>query len=141
MTDEVLIQKPFPEQTVDSESYWKAATEGRFELTRCTACGNAFHYARPFCPGCGSWDVESFDASGRGEIYSFTVIYRGPNEAFRDDVPYAIALVDTDEGARLFVGLKTGDPDGLAIGQKVEVSFEPRGDMSIPYFTPVRKET
>jgi uncharacterized OB-fold protein len=137
---DVAIAKPLPEQTADSASYWRAAAEGRLELTRCRACGNAFHYPRPACTACGSWDVEPFTASGEAEVYSFTVIHRAPNEAFRPDVPYVLALVDTEEGARLLTHIVDVDVEAVRIGQRVAVRFQPRGETAIPVFAPLEAD-
>lgn len=137
MTETVAAQqKPLPEQTVDSESYWRAAAAGRLELTRCASCNHAFHYPRPLCPACGSWEVAPFDSTGLATIYSFTVVYRGPTEAFRADQPYVLAIVETEEGARLLSTVKDVDPDTVRIGQPLAVAFEPRGDTAVPYFVP-----
>src|SRR4051812_18337240 len=108
-----IIEKPEPLQTIDSESYWRAAADGRLELSRCGACANVFHYPRPLCPRCGSWDVEKITSSGRGKVYSFTVVHRAPTPAFRPDAPYVLALVDTEEGARLFTSVRDVDPEAV----------------------------
>lgn len=127
---------PRPEISPDSIGYWNALSEGRLELSRCAGCGSAFHYPRPLCPRCGSWDVARFDASGAGTVYSFTVVHRAPSADLRPATPYVIALVDTDEGARLLTGIRGIDPDGVFIGQRVRVSLEDRGDVTVPMFEP-----
>lgn len=130
------LDKPVPEVTIDSAGYWEAARRGELLLSRCTTCQHAFHYPRPMCPACGAWTIDPFVASGRGEVHSFTVVYRAPGEAFRADVPYVLALVDTEEGARLFTAVRDVDPSSVRIGLAVQVAFEPRGEFAIPVFVP-----
>ena len=75
--------------------------------------------------------------SGAGVLRSFTVIRRAVSAAFTDDVPYAVALVALAEGPCLMTNIINCDPETLAIGQAVEVVFEPRGDLKLPQFQPV----
>jgi uncharacterized OB-fold protein len=49
-------------------------------------------------------------------------------------VPYAIALVDLDEGFRMMANVLGPDPESLAIGDRVRVVFETRGDLALPQF-------
>jgi uncharacterized protein len=62
-----------------------------------------------------------------GTIYSETVIHSAP-EAFAQDAPYQVAIVDLDGGGRLSVRILGGR---VAIGDYV-VETEPRG--GIPFF-------
>jgi uncharacterized OB-fold protein len=53
-----------------------------------------------------------------GSVYSYTIVRRAPSAEFTDDVPYALALVDLDEGPRLLARLAAADPAGLACGAR-----------------------
>ena len=75
-----------------------------------------------FCDACPSSELEWFDASGRGTIYSFSVVHRAPNPEFQADAPYAIGLVELDEGVYFFSRLWQRHGD-VAIGARVEVAF------------------
>lgn len=59
---------------------------------------------------------------------TFSIVHRAPTPAFKDDVPYVLALVDFEEGFRLMMNVLGANADSTAIGDAVEVTFEARGD-------------
>ena len=76
----------------------------------CPACGAAWAFRRAFCPRCGNGAPEARQASGRGTVHAVTLVARAPDEALRAHAPYALLLVDAEEGFRL---MAHGEP-GLA---------------------------
>ena len=91
------------------------------------------------CPACGSRNVEWFTASGRATLYSYVINHR-PAPGFEDETPYAIAVVELEEGPRMMtniVGLPA-TPEALELDMPLQVRFEPRGDVSLPVFGPCR---
>lgn len=113
MADRTIIE---PVPSPDSAPFWSAAAEGRLTLRECSACGRAHWYPRPTCPFCFSADTVWREASGRGEIYSYSVMRRVP-------APYAIAYVRLEEGPIMMTNIVAPDLDALAIGQAVSVAF------------------
>ena len=74
-------------------------------------------------------------SAGKGAIYSWTVVWRPQTPAF--EIPYAIAIVDVDEGYQMMTNIIGVDPAGLGVGQRVEVSFHKMNDeITMPYFRP-----
>jgi uncharacterized OB-fold protein len=79
--------------------------------------------------------VEWVQASGRGTIYSFTVIRQNFSRSFKHLLPYVVALVDLDEGPRLMTNLVGSEPVDIRIGATVQVRFEPVSDeAALPLF-------
>jgi uncharacterized OB-fold protein len=77
-------------------------------------------------------------SSGLGTVYSYTVLFRPPTPAFKNDVPYMIALVDFDEGFRLMANLRECAPEQVRIGQRIRVVFEPLpGGGALPQVRPM----
>ena len=131
-------RKPAPQPTPDTEDYWAGTREGELRLQRCEECQDAFFYPRSSCPGCGSTDVASFASSGRGRLHTYVISHRAA-PGFEADAPYAIAVVELDEGPRLLsniVGVEN-TPEQLVLDMALEVAFEPRGDEMVPVFRPV----
>jgi uncharacterized OB-fold protein len=96
----------------------------------CRACGKAHWYPRAICPFCDSAEVEWRDASGKGKIYTFSVMRRAKE-------PYAIAYVTLAEGPTMMTNIVDCDFDALAIGQSVSVVFKDSdGGPSVPMFKP-----
>jgi uncharacterized protein len=91
-----------------------------FSLPRCGDCG-AFHfYPKPACPKCGGSKLAWAEASGRGTVYSFSTVHRAPSPAFKDDVPYVVAIVKTDEGPHLLSRVVGIAPGKVGIGMKLQ---------------------
>jgi uncharacterized OB-fold protein len=145
-----MSRLPTPPAPVTSETapFWDAAADGRLVLPRCDACQRLIWYPREFCPHCGSTAVTWAQLSGRGRIYSVSVVRRAPHPDFADAVPYSLALVDLDEGARVMTNVVTDDPvqlDSLVPGQPVEAVFDAVADagdgaQAILRFRPIDQE-
>jgi uncharacterized OB-fold protein len=120
---------PGPQVTPETKPFWDAAAEGRLVIKHCTACDRSHHYPRAICPFCGSAATEWRPASGRGTIYSYSVMRRVPT-------PYAIAYVTLEEGVTMLSNIVDCDLDAIRIGQKVKAVFKPTdGGAAIPMFT------
>ena len=118
--------KPRPAPIVDNDSapYWKALRDGTLVVQRCTSCGHSQLYPRDRCLVCRG-EVAFVEASGRGTVYSFTVIRQNYARPFRDWIPYVVALVDLEEGPRLMTNIVDCDPDAVTVGMAVVARFEP----------------
>ena len=123
---------PAPTISIETETYWAAANNGKLLMKRCTDCNKTHFYPRAICPYCQSVNTEWYESSGKGVIYSYSVMRRG-------DKPYAIAYVTIDEGVTMLSNIVECDYDGLSIGQPVEVAFRKSSDgqQSVPVFRPV----
>ena len=104
------------------DQYWENLRAQGFCLPQCQACHTFHFYLRPACPTCGSLDIKAVVASGRGSVYSFSIVYRAPSAAFEKDVPYVVALVATDEGPHLMTRLMKIKPEDVKIGMRVVVN-------------------
>jgi uncharacterized protein len=113
-----------------AEPFWDATREGRLVLPWCLDCGRAHFYPRRRCPHCRGGRFEWRDASGEGEVYAVSVQHRPGWMGLTDRVPYAVALVELDEGVRLMAGLDGLDADeaASAIGRRVTITWEPLSD-------------
>jgi uncharacterized OB-fold protein len=127
--------KPTPIATAETRPYWEGCREGLLRYQLCTACGRPQFYPRTLCAGCGNKALEWRESCGLGTVHAVTVVHRPPSPAFRADVPYAIALVDLDEGFRMMANVIGGDPETTAIGDRVRLTFERRGEAALPQFT------
>jgi uncharacterized OB-fold protein len=128
----VLPVQPSP----DNQAHFDGLAEGRLLLPRCDSCEQVFWYPRRHCPLCGSSSVDWVEASGRGTIYSFTVLRRaeGPYAAA---VPYVLAYVELAEGIRLMTNIVgVADPTSLEVGQAVEAVFESGAEFPMLRFRP-----
>jgi uncharacterized OB-fold protein len=117
--------------------FWEGTREGELRVQHCNLCGHDQLYPRIVCTVCHRSDLSWRAASGRGSIYSVTVVRRAPSATYSADVPYAIALVELDEGPRLMSNIVGCDADDVRIGMRVVVDFdELAGDVRVPRFRP-----
>src|SRR6266849_6985913 len=121
---------PAPEANPETKPFWDAAAEGRLLVKKCVTCGQVHFYPRAICPFCGNDKTEWVTASGRGTVYSYSVMRRVP-------IPYALAYVTLEEGVSMMTNIVDGDLDAIRIGQAVTVTFLPtEGGPPVPMFRP-----
>lgn len=117
---------PIPEPSEDTQEFWEGLKRHELFIQRCAECGTLRHYPRPCCHNCASLNYEWVRASGRGTIYSYMVAHHAFHPAFRDKVPYAVALVELDDipGVRMASNLVDCPLEQVRIGMPVEVVYE-----------------
>jgi len=131
------LPSPQPERTPETGAFWDATADHRLLLHRCAGCDAVVWYPRSMCPVCGGTDLRPFDASGRGTVYSYTVVHRSAGP-YRETVPYVVAYVELAEGPRVLTNVVGCDPADVAIGQEVQMVFSETGEGSALYrFQPV----
>lgn len=112
------------------EPYWEGARAGRLMIKHCNGCGKPHFYPRTICPRCMSDATEWRAASGKGTLYTYTVMRRTKE-------PYAIAFVRLEEGVSMMTNIVDCDLDELRIGQKVLLRWQKAEDGTpVPVFTP-----
>jgi uncharacterized OB-fold protein len=99
-----------PQTTPESRPFWDGCRDGVLMLHWCRRCGTAFFPPSLYCPRCVSDDVEWRVASGRGRLHTYVIAHRAA-PGFEDEAPYAIAIVELDEGPQLLG--RTRAPAGM----------------------------
>lgn len=94
-------RKPLPVPSAVSVPFWDGLREGQLRVQRCSGCGRHIFFPRSLCPHCLSQALEWVTVSGRGKLYSYTVVRRAFHPAFQEDVPYVYAIVELGEGPRV----------------------------------------
>lgn len=124
-----------------TKPFWEFGHGGQVVACRCTHCGSFRMPPTAFCARCQSQDVEWVEHSGRGSVFTYTIVHRTSVAALRPFLPYVIALVDLDgvPGCRLVCNFDVPMPRQLDIGMAVQVLWDPISDaVSIPVITTVR---
>jgi uncharacterized protein len=132
-----LVSKPIPVPTRETKPYWEGCKAHQLKIQRCAECGHHQFYPRIYCTKCMSDRVEWVEASGRAKVLSYTIVHRPVSPAFKEEIPYVVALVTLDEGPTMMTNLVRYAPNQLAIGMPVVVTFEDwTEEISIPKFRP-----
>jgi hypothetical protein len=129
------------EEIAPSTRFMRISPQGRpyIEGHRCQACGAVFLESTLACGRCGSRDgLTPFEASDRGNVYTYTVVYRSFPGV---QVPFISVIVDLDDGLVLKGNLLGVEPKPSKdlFGLPVRVVFKPAGEhknsKGVPYVT------
>lgn len=133
-----------PHATEATDPFWAATRDQRYLVQWCSACEAPIFYPRDVCPHCLVADtLEWRPSSGLGTVYALSVQHRAGNPKMADRVPYVVALVELDAGdgqhtVRVMTNIVNGDPLSVAVGDAVQLSWEPLSDgRHLPVFEPV----
>ena len=127
--------------SVDRASpFWQSVDRRAMELPYCGACERYHFYPRPVCPECWSDDLDWRAVSGRGTVWSYTVVRfaHGAHEGWKMRVPYAVALIELEEGVRMMANVVDCPVESVRSGMRVELNYREYEDGLIPVFVPAR---
>lgn len=128
-------QLPLPRPTEFTQPFWDAAAAGTLVLQRCADCRAWQWTPYPACTSCTSERLEWTAASGRGSVYSWSVVQRPQTAAFTPG--YVVAIVELDEGPRMLTNLVDVARDDIRIGLRVEVAFRTERGCTLYPFRPL----
>ena len=127
--------KPLPVVTDENRPFWDGCRQGKLLLQYCDQCQHYQFYPRLYCMHCGATSVRWIQASGRGVIYSYTIIHQNKAPEFVRDTPYNVAVVQLEEGPRMMSNIVETDPAVLRIDLPVTVVFDAvNDDIHLPRF-------
>lgn len=135
----VPLRDPYADDS--TQPFWDAALEGRLVASKCTSCGTFLLPPQPRCFNCQGTSFTWEELSGTGAIYSYTVVRHPLAPHLGEAVPYVSAVIELDgtqgAGARLMANVIDCDPESVAIGDKVRVTFDQlSATLAFPRFKP-----
>ena len=132
--------RPLPLADEVSAPFWQAARQGRLEIQRCSFCRHWIHAPALACPQCGSEDLVFEPVSGRGTLYSWTVLHHSPGPGFAGMLPLIVGIVELAEQPHLLLcaNILEAEPGDLRLGLPLKVCFEwLDAAHAVPQFVPV----
>lgn len=137
MTSEYAKPLPVPSNAELSKPFWDATKRHELVLPHCNSCSTSFFYPRERCPECLSGDLTWSEASGKGSIYSFTVIEQPVDREFLGDVPYIYAIVQLEEGPRIISNVVECALEDVRVDMPVTAVFDDvTSDVTLVKFRP-----
>jgi uncharacterized protein len=125
----------FPEP--DTQPFWDETKNHRLTYQVCRDCDSVIFHSRRTCTTCGSMNLDRRASVGVGTVYSYSLVPSNRMPGFAELGPYAVALIDLDEGFRMVSNVVGTRPGGVHIGQRVRVTWEDQeGVLSLPLFEP-----
>lgn len=126
---------PRPAMEIDTAPYWEACRRHELRTQRCLDCGTYRFPPRAICYNCGSFKAEWARTSGRGKIYSWVVPHHPVHPATKELVPYAVVLVELEEGPRMITHIVDCQWGEIYAEMPVELVWEDVDeDLSLPKF-------
>ena len=127
--------RPLPLPNPTTRPFFDGVKEHRLRMQRCPRDG-LFFYPRSRCPVCLGADWQWEEVGTRGKVHSFTVDRVGHLPALRKHAPFAIAIVELDDGPRVTARLVDVDADAVEVGMPVEACFEDLPELTMLHFRP-----
>lgn len=121
--------KPAP-QMPDSplyQGYFEGLRENQLHIPKCTSCGTLQWPPRELCGNCQGSEFEQHEVPAKGEVYTYSVMYRAFHPWFSDKLPYSVVVVEVADGIRLLGRYVGSDPEEVACGQQMEAVFNEFG--------------
>ena len=127
---EVTTIRPFT-----AAAFNQYLAEHKLMTVKCMKCGGVYAPPRAICPKCHSEEMEWVEASGKGKLAGFTIIYSGPTfmveQGFDKKNPYVSGIVDLEEGTFIsarITGLDMSKPAEIKVGTPLSVDFVEFGE-------------
>jgi uncharacterized OB-fold protein len=135
------FQRPLPGITAENKPFWDYMKKHEFRVQKCLGCDRLFYPPNGMCPYCHHTESEWVKLSGKGKVFSYVIVRRSNHPAFANDVPYVVAIIETDEGIRYYSNVIDCKPEDVSINMPVEVVFEDvTEEITLPKFKPAAKE-
>jgi len=127
---EVTAIRPFT-----AAAFNQYLAEHKLMTAKCAKCGGVYAPPRAICPKCHSEEMGWAEASGKGKLAGFTVIYSGPTfmveQGFDKKNPYVSGIVELEEGTFISArinGLTMSKPEEIKVGTPLMVDFVEFGE-------------
>jgi len=133
-------EKPLPNLNESTGPFWDYCKKRELRMQKCAQCGHLRYPPSIICPKCHSMEAEWARLSGKGKVYSFAVFHQVYHKGFANDIPYAVAIIELDEGPRMLSNVSGRKPEDLTIDMPVEVYFEDvTEEFALPKFRPAMR--
>ena len=136
MSDDYAKAIPIPGP--ESLPFWEGAKNHQLMLQKCFDCAHHWFPPSTVCTGCGSRNIEWAASSGKGKVFSFVVFHKLYHKGWDGEIPYAVAIVELEEGARMLSNVIGIPVEEVKCDLSVEVVFEDAtSELTLPKFKPV----
>ncbi len=133
----MAYEKPLPVINEDTAPFWEYCHKHELRMQKCRQCGYIRFPASIVCPRCHSLEAEWTRLSGKGRVYSFIVYHQAYHPSYKDELPYAVAIIQLDEGPRMESNVIGCEMEDIKIDMPVEVIFDDVTDeVTLPKFNP-----
>ena len=104
-------------------NFYKFVSEKQLMAAKCNECGHVLLPPKPMCTNCLSTNLKWIELEGVGKLLSYTVIYVAP-EQFQDMTPYAVGIIEFENGLRIPGMIRDINPEKIKIGMSLKIDFD-----------------
>jgi uncharacterized OB-fold protein len=115
--------KQVAEQAFTIEQFYKNIGQKKLTGGKCRKCGKIHVPPRPLCDKCLSMEFEWVELPQVGKLLTYTVIHVAPPQ-FQSMVPYAVGIVQMENGVKLPGIIKNTPLEKIRIGMLLKMEFE-----------------
>jgi uncharacterized OB-fold protein len=121
---------PLPRLDADTRPFWEACSDHRLLVQRCAECGAHRSPPKPVCGSCGSFGYGWSESSGRGRVFTYTIVHHTPHPVAQERLPYNVAVIELEDCDRVLLAsnVMSCSDDELRVDLPVEVVWEDRSD-------------
>lgn len=122
-----------------TQPFWDATARHELVAARCAGCGGFRMPPTPFCPHCQSQAIDWRVLSGRGTVYSYTVVERAILAGMEAHLPYVPAVIELEgaPGVRLISNLVEVELSAIRVGMPVSLVWDDQANgVALPRFVP-----
>jgi uncharacterized protein len=131
-------KKELPTLTLTMTPFWDGAKQGKLMVYKCSNCGTSYWPAIN-CMTCDKPQMEWVEATGKGELYTYTIVHQVNYPGWKDEVPYNVSWIKLDEGPILISNIISCKNEDLYVGMRVKATFdEVTPDITLPKFKPLK---
>lgn len=123
----------------DNATFWEYIAEGQFRMQQCSSC-QRFRYPASFiCSHCSSVEFKWEPISGKGEVFTYTIMHKVYHPAFKDKVPYNISVIKLDENVHFLSNVECNSKE-ISIGMRVKAVLRDIDEKhKLPQFVPAEE--
>ena len=133
----IEYKKPLPPITLTNRPFWDGAKRHEFMAYKCLNCGR-YYWPAIDCMACDKPEMAWVKVSGKGEVYTFTIMHQVYHPAWEGEIPYNITWVKLDEGPIIVANITGCKNEAIYIGMRVVAIFDDvTEEVTLPRFRPL----
>jgi uncharacterized protein len=117
-------KKPLPVIDEDNAPYWEYCKNHELRMQKCKQCGHIRFPPGIVCPKCHSMEYDWTKMSGKGKIFTWVVFQKAFHEAYKEEIPYAVAIIKLEEGPKMESNITGIGPHEIKMDMPVELYFD-----------------
>jgi uncharacterized OB-fold protein len=132
---------PLPEINDWNRPFFESGFENKLKLQKCQMCSEIIYYPRSACPVCLSTEYKWIELSGRGKVYSYSIVWKPGHPAFDSFTPIILAAIELEEGPMMISNVINCAVDAIHINMPVVATYvQINSTISLPKFQPMQGE-